>query len=144
MLLTRLDLFSTLNCETFRMKIACDLSHGNNIHISSMFSVACLLYIQIPSIYTDTLLSQVFEKIVTGLGHLLESNSLLTPSQFSHQRACEFQFRIREPGKLDRLLESNSLLPPSQFSYKRAWEYVLTLSHLLQIALDRGMERRLI
>ena len=50
-------------------------------------------------------------------------------------------------GKLSHYLGSNSLLPPSQFSYRRALgtcDALLTLSHHLQAALDRGMEGRLV
>ena len=44
-------------------------------------------------------------------------------------------------------MESNSLLPPSQFSYRRSLgtcDALLTLSHQLQVALDRGMKERLV
>ena len=44
-------------------------------------------------------------------------------------------------------MESNSLLPPFQFSYCRGlgtYDALLTLSHCLQVALDRGMEGRLV
>ena len=43
-------------------------------------------------------------------------------------------------GKLSNFLESNSLPPLSQFSYRRALgtcNALLTLSHPLQVALDR-------
>ena len=45
-------------------------------------------------------------------------------------------------GKLSNFLEGNSLLPPSQFSFRRklrTWDALLTLSHSLQFALDRGL-----
>ena len=50
-------------------------------------------------------------------------------------------------GKLSNFLEGNSLLPPSQFSCRwslGACDALLTLSHHLQVALDRGMEERLV
>ena len=50
-------------------------------------------------------------------------------------------------GKLSYFLESNSLLPSFQFSCLRGLgtrDALLTLSHLLQVALDRGMEGRLV
>ena len=50
-------------------------------------------------------------------------------------------------GKLSHYLENNSLFPPSQFSYRRGQgtcDALLTLSHHLQVALDRGMEGRLV
>ena len=43
-------------------------------------------------------------------------------------------------------MESNSLLPPSQFSYRKGLgtcDVLLTLSHRVQVALDKGMEGRL-
>ena len=46
-------------------------------------------------------------------------------------------------GKLSNFLESSSIFPPSHFSYRRGLEIcdaLLTLSHRLQVALDRGME----
>ena len=49
--------------------------------------------------------------------------------------------------KLSSLLEGNCLLSPSQFSYPRGLETndaLLTLSHHLQITLDRGMEGRFV
>ena len=49
--------------------------------------------------------------------------------------------------KLDYFLESNRLLPPSQFSCRRGLETcdaLLTLSRRLQVALDMGMESRLV
>ena len=48
---------------------------------------------------------------------------------------------------MSNFLESNSLLPPFQFSYRRGLETcdaLLTLSHRLQVALNRGIERRLV
>ena len=66
-------------------------------------------------ILNTPLLSNIFEKIVTGkLSIFLESNSLLLPSQFSYWRG----------------LGTCDALP--------------TLFHHLQVALDRGMERRLV
>ena len=60
-------------------------------------------------------LSKVFEKIVSGkLSHFLERNSMLLLSQFSYRRGL---------GTCDALL---------------------TLSHTLQVALDRGMEGNLV
>ena len=50
-------------------------------------------------------------------------------------------------GKLSHFLHSNSLLPPSQFSHRRGLktsDALLTLSHSLQVALDRGMKGRLV
>ena len=50
-------------------------------------------------------------------------------------------------GKLSHFLESNSLLHPSPFSYRISLgtcDALLTLSHHLQDALNRGMEERLI
>ena len=49
--------------------------------------------------------------------------------------------------KLSQFVESNRLLPSSQFAYRRGLktcDVLLTLSHHLQAALDRGMERRLV
>ena len=67
------------------------------------------------TISTTFLLSKVFGKIVTG--------------------------------KLSHFLKSNRLFPLSQFSYTRSLRTcvaLLTLSHHLQVALDRGIEGRLI
>ena len=50
-------------------------------------------------------------------------------------------------GKLSNFLESNSLLPPSQCSYCKGLGgcgALLTLSHRLQVALDRSMEERIV
>ena len=50
-------------------------------------------------------------------------------------------------GKLSNFLEGNNLLPPSQFSYRSGLgtcDALLTLPHHLQVALVRGMERRLV
>ena len=44
-------------------------------------------------------------------------------------------------------MESNSLLPNSQFLYIRGlgtYDTLVTVSHHLQVALNRGMERRLV
>ena len=49
-------------------------------------------------------------------------------------------------GKLSNFLEDTSLLPP-QFSHRRdlgSCDAFLTLSHHLHVALDRGMETRLV
>ena len=64
-----------------------------------------------------SLLSNVFEKIVAGkLNHISESNSLLSPSQFSYRRGL---------GTCDALIAH-------------------ILSHDLQNTLDRGTEGRLV
>ena len=50
-------------------------------------------------------------------------------------------------GKLRQLLKNNSLLPLSQFSYRRRLETcgaLRTLSHHIQVGLDRDIEERLI
>ena len=50
-------------------------------------------------------------------------------------------------GKLSIFLERNSILPPSQFSFSSGLgicDALLTLSHSLQIALDKGMEGKLV
>ena len=50
-------------------------------------------------------------------------------------------------GKLSHYFESNSLLLSSQFLYRRGLgtcDALLTVSHHLQAALDRGMEGRLV
>ena len=46
-------------------------------------------------------------------------------------------------GKLSNFLQRHGMLPPSKFSYRRGLgtcDDLLTLSHSLQVALDRGME----
>ena len=59
------------------------------------------------------LLSNVFENIVLGkLSHALKSNSLLSPFHFSHRRGL------------------------------KTCKAFFTLSHPLEVALDRGMERK--
>ena len=61
---------------------------------------------------------------------------------------CQRYLRRLWLGSWDIFLESNSLLPPSQFSYRRgrgeAFDDLLTLFHCLQVALNSGMEGRLI
>ena len=52
-------------------------------------------------------------------------------------------------GKLSKFLKSNSLLPSSQFSYSYfrgmgTCDALHTLSHHLQVALEEGMEGRLV
>ena len=50
-------------------------------------------------------------------------------------------------GKLSDFLEGKSLLPPSQCSYRRVlgtYDALLTKSHQLQVALDWGMEGKLV
>ena len=50
-------------------------------------------------------------------------------------------------GKLGHYLESNNLLPPSQFSYIKGLgpsDALLTFSHQLRVALDRGIGGRLV
>ena len=50
-------------------------------------------------------------------------------------------------GKLNNCLEGNSVLPLSQFSYRRGLgtcDALLTWFRYLQVALDRGMEERLV
>ena len=49
--------------------------------------------------------------------------------------------------KLSHFLENNSQLSYSPFSYRRGLrtcDALLTLSHHLQVALDRGMEGRVV
>ena len=44
-------------------------------------------------------------------------------------------------------MEGNSLFPPSQLSYQKdlgTYDGLLTLSHHIQVALDRGREERLV
>ena len=66
-------------------------------------------------ISTAPLLSKVFKKIIAGkLSHILKSNNLLPPLQFSYRRGL------------------------------RTCDALLTLSHHQQVALDRGMERMLV
>ena len=47
-------------------------------------------------------------------------------------------------GELSHFLKNNSLLPPSQFSYMGTCDALPTLFHHLQVALDMGMEGRLV
>ena len=50
-------------------------------------------------------------------------------------------------GKFSHILKSNSVLPPSQLSYKidlGTLDALLTLSHHLQVALERSMEGTLV
>ena len=82
-------------------------------------------------------LADVFLVPKNLLSRMLETISRLLP--FCQKYLAE--------AKLRYFLKSNSLLPPSQFLYKRSLgtcDALLTLSHHLQVALDRGMDIRLV